>query len=243
MESNIEAWCAIMVKVIISVYIFRKLWHYITNKDLIIWKLLTPKKKSDKKPQKVVATTGENITSDSEVIGNTQKVFIERIPKTLASPAVNESQNEETEAELEPEITGIVPLEYPTPEPEIDITEDDVEVVIVTSSSDKEEFIISEHEQATEDDDFSTGMTFDQLKGAVDVLANLETANVEEQEEAAKVLYEVKNTDMFEFIASQVSNVATIDKLFSDFFDGNGLPKKNRSDKFSIEGFDISEFI
>lgn len=133
-------------------------------------------------------------------------------------------------------------MEYAAPEVEPDITEDDVEIVRTSPLEDEDIFIPFEDNQDGPDDDFSTGMSYDQLAGAVNVLANISTADEDQQEEAAKVLYEVKNTDMFDFIASQVSNVATIDKLFADFFDGNGLPKPKK-DKFSVEGFDISVFV
>lgn len=80
MENIIGFYIGTAVKIIVVIYVLRRLWRYITNHKLRIWKLLTPEARPDK--QKAAEMTPQEITTDdSDVIGSTHKVFIDYVPK------------------------------------------------------------------------------------------------------------------------------------------------------------------
>ena len=216
-----EKYISIIVRVLSAIYILYRTWNFLFKNNLL-WKVFTPKK--DKKENKV--TDSGSIIND-EIVGKTNTVYLKEI---------------EIKKTLEPEPTMSIPLEAVE-----DITADDMDYNLDNDFIPDEDIYTQTEDNTDLDYDinqFSTGLTFAEISQAVDVIKNLDTVNNDSKNDAAKVLFEVKNTDMFDFFTTQISNTETIERLFRECLDNNGNPlnkiKKNLNE---VEKFNIDKYI
>jgi len=211
------------------------------NPELKIWKIFTPNLRGGK--QKNTLTTDQPPSADDEynVVGNTNKIKVEDFYQEEAE----EPEVPEDEPDPYNPVTHSSQLEFVTvkPDQEPEITENDVVITPNPPPLDEEERFIPFENQEIQSNEFSNTLTYDQLKDAIGVLTNIITASPQQQYETAKILYEISNTDMFDFVTSQVSNNAVIEKLFTDNFDSDGVPKIRPKSVSPIDEFDINAFV
>ncbi|MDL2230201.1 DUF4122 domain-containing protein [Alistipes sp. OttesenSCG-928-L06] len=133
--------------------------------------------------------------------------------------------------ELEP--TGFIGSDEP-------IDPDDIEVNQVELPTDEELYADN-----PADPDLSSGLTFDQIGEAVNVLTETVT-DEDARTRAAGTLYKLQNTDIFDFITSEVSDAVTIEALIKDCLDDAGEPlpgKVGRIEDVRLKGFDIDKYV
>ena len=106
-----------------------------------------------------------------------------------------------------------------------------------------EEELYEDAEQTPLDTEISRGLTYDEISNAVGVLKTA-TADADKALAAARTIFNLKNTDLFEFFTTQVSNAEAIDKLLAESLDGNGLPLlKKKSSTDGIAAFQWERYI
>lgn len=168
------------------------------------------------------------------VIGKTTVVYLE-------DPAIVTVAAEFT---VQLETTGYIGEEE-------DVSPDEVESELIPSLEkvlDKEELYERLDENAPgEDPELSTGLSYQQLSQAVDVLSSSSLENKKDEEviEVACTLYAIRGTDMFQFFASQVGNTAMIEQILEECLDGDGqpLPKRKKKILQNTTTFDIEHFL
>lgn len=200
---------------------FYGMWEYLLAKR-------EQKKAETAKPEPVL-----EMKPASSVIGKTTVVYLENPAIVVVAPAFS----------IPLETTGYIGEEE-------DVSPDEVESKLTPPLEkvlDKEELYERLDQNAPgEDPELSTGLTYQQLSRAVDVLSSssLENKKDEEVMEVAHTLYAIRGTDMFQFFASQVGNTAMIEQILEECLDGDGqpLPKRRKricqdTTAFSMELF------
>lgn len=152
--------------------------------------------------------------SNHEVIGKTRIVYLEDPEKARKTPVRSEP---------------LPPSDYIGEEEDIDT--DDVEDNLADATphrpalTDKEKQELMAPVEAEPDPDFSTALTFEQLGNVAEVLT---TASGDEQKkmQAAELLYQLQDTDLFNFFSTELGNREDIERLFKECLDGKGRPRK-----------------
>ena len=132
-------------------------------------------------------------------------------------------------------------------EEDADISADEVEETLArtgnpTSLNDSE---LYDDVPIVSDNEFSQGMTFDQISNAVAVIAN-GTFDGDNASEAARTLYEIRNTDMFGFFTTQVANAEAVDNLLRKYIDTNGrtlMQQSLTSNSPELLNFDWDKYV
>lgn len=221
------------VRVVVAVYVLYRLYVVGYKKQFYgIWEYLPALREYllAKREQKKVETRKPEplleAKPSSSVIGKTTVIYLEDPAIVTVAP----------EFTVQLETTGYIGEEE-------DVSPDEVESELIPSLEkvlDKEELYERLDENAPgEDPELSTGLTYQQLSQAVDVLSSssLESKKDEEIIEVARTLYAIRGTDMFQFFASQVGNTAMIEQILEECLDGDGQPLLKRKRK--ILGTDI----
>lgn len=101
-----------------------------------------------------------------------------------------------------------------------DISTDEVENTLIAPNENvrPDESELYDVDQVVPDDEFCRGMTYDQIANAVAVVSN-GTAVGENASDAARVLYEVRNTDLFNFFTEQVADAERVEHLIRKYVD------------------------
>lgn len=134
---------------------------------------------------------------------------------------------------------------------EEDIDPDEVETSLMTEKTGRN--VLSEAEiqelmapvESEPDPDFSTALTFEQLGNVAEVLLS-GSGDEGKVVWAAEILYQVKDTDLYNFFANEVSTQEEIDRLFGECLDEKGqlLPARKRAqDKTVPEPIDWNEYM
>ncbi len=220
METNL----AIIVKIVAAIYIIKNVWiFFITQKGGGIWDKVFPMKKKAKPKVRVSAPTTPK-KDEYSVVGKSQTVYLKK-PVEEEKPA--ETKNQESS-------------DFIGEEPDID--SEDVEYNV--KNEEEPEDLFTPFEESGIPNEFSTGKTFDELFHAVAVIKNPDTDNDDQRAIAAKTLYEVRGTDMYDFITTQISNTAAVEKLLEECLDSDGMPlEKPRRRAMSVEEFEMSDFV
>ena len=235
----------ILVRLASASYILYSIWQFLFCKEgLWFLKYLNPKKKKKREVEKTARQNDDS--DDSSIVGKTHTVYIKQLE------IIEESVSDDTESEdTEPEPVMSQDLEPSgfTVE-EDDIPSDDVVVEIkqltIDEVLDEEERFEPFEGEYAEDENFSTGRTFEDIQNAVDVIIG-KKKGCDERLNAAKTIYEIRQTDMMEFFETQISNIEVIEQLLSENLDENGQPLKSKSAKKKVqdevEDFDMSKYI
>lgn len=145
-----------------------------------------PKPKADDKTSKPVIVQQKPVNN---VVGPTKTEFVTELPKLKSrEPIMSEPLEMESVVETEP-----------------DIDPDDVEMDSSTSIMDEladDEDIFPSHQGDFPSDEFSTGVTFEQIEDTINVLSKDEQSE-EDIEKAAGVLKETEGTEIFAFFMLQ----------------------------------------
>ena len=216
-------------------YILYSFWQFLFRKNgLCFLKYLNPKKKEKKLEVECPPKANED-TDDSSIVGRTQTVYLKSIFDLEKSelPVMSQAL----------EMSGFI-------DEEEEIQSNDVEVEMKQLTADEvfveeDRFEPFEGEYA-EDENFSTGRTFEDIQNAVDVIVG-KNKKEDERLNAAKTLYELKQTDMMDFFVTQIGNIEVIEQLLSENLDENGQPLKHKSAKKKLKdevaNFDISKYV
>ena len=163
--------------------------------------------------------------------------------------AVSETQTEDTGNEAPPVPVRSEPLERSDfIGEEEEISSDDVEAHLLPP----EEQALTEEERfeplpgidPAPDPEFSSGLTFEQMSNAVGVI----TEAVDDEQkviEAAKTIYNIRHTDLFQFFTTEAGSAAMVEQLFAECLDSEGQPLPYRRRKQTIPDgpFDWSKYI
>lgn len=218
------------VRLLVCGYILYRCWIIVFNERLFgIWDKI-PVRLPRGTPEPIITIITEKEVS--EVVGKTRFVYLEDPELAAKVPAQTE--------ELEPsDFIG----------EDSDIRDDDVVSDLSASSVTQEE--LEEEQDRFEvmddlamglDQDFSTGLTYEEMANAVGVLT-VAIDNEKQIIEAATTIYRIKDTDLFEFFTNQVSNLDNVEKLLNDCLDEEGDPLPRRRSKRNLEEFDMNRFV
>jgi len=163
------------------------------------------------------------------VIGKSSTEYLEKQTETKSqTPAPFLSEDLETVSSVEEEP---------------DITDSDVEANLeedIPEMTDR--FIPLDVEP--DDGSFSTGMTYDQIFSTLDVVQGRKTGK-EDCEAAARILYEVHGSDVFNFLATQAENEVLIERLLRENIDDEPerTPRSAGKKHQDIEEFTIDKYV
>lgn len=223
-----ENYIYLFVRLVAAGYLIYKLWNLLFVKNLYgIWDNI-PLRTARPKPQPVVAVQ----TATDGVLGKTHIVYLE-----------------------DPEFAATVPTRSDKLEPgdyigeEEDISDNEVEAELTPQEARKilsdDELHESQGANGGPDPDFSSALTFNQIGNVVNVLTQ-GTDDDAKAMEAAQTIYQIRHTEMFLFLTSQISNTEMVDQLLSECLDGSGRPlpeRKYRPKPPSVASFDMNKFV
>lgn len=218
------SWFYFAIKIGCIVYLLYRLWIVFFRYRLFgIWDRVLPQKTPP--IQKAKASW---INSDEDVLGRTTVVYLD--DPDLAATVPKHSE------ELPPsDFLG----------EEKDITPEEVEDTLSTEHPyvPSEEELYEDEERQPLDTEFSRGMTFEEITNVVNVLST-KTGNDEQMIEAARTIFDVQHTDLFQFFTTQVCNADAVEKLLTECLDNDGQPLKHcRSKSSNIDHFSWDKYI
>lgn len=210
-----ENYFHLAVKIAAATYILYKVWILLFRDRLFgLWDRIPVR---EKKPAAKSVKPVEN-RSGGAVLGRTNKILLADPRKTEPEPVAT--------TDLEP--TGFIGREEP-------LADDDIE-------SPAPPYIPSDDEidvPPPDDNGMSSGVTFDELSDAVDVLAR-GTTDEAMRTKAAKTLYDLQGTEVLDLIMREVCQDDAIERLRQECLDGDGLPIKKWN---PLEGFDMGRYV
>ena len=141
----------------------------------------------------------EPLNENNDVIGKTKIVYLEDPEAARKIPTRSEPLNKEPIEEDE------------------DINPDDVEDGFTTqkglTESEKQELM--SNDESIPDPDFSRSLTFEELNNVADVLMS-GTDDRKKIRNAVETLYNLKDTDLFRFFATELSTQVQVEKLLKE---------------------------
>lgn len=234
---GMEVYFNLFVKVATLAYVLLKLWLFLVrNKGYGVWDRLLPDVRKREAPEQEPEPATAPIP-DKGIMGKTHTTYLKK--EVPSVPGMSQ---------------GLEPSDFIGEE--ADISPDEVEADLSGGTGpmqpdEEERFFPLEERGDTGMNEFSSGMTYDELSNAVGVVSGGESGD-DNRIRAARTLYEVRQTDLFQFFTTQVTNVETVDRLFEECLDGNGSPLKRpqRRREFDpvegfdpLEGFDMDKFV
>jgi len=211
-----------MVKVMAAVYLlYRTVRFLYWTRKQHYWRFLNPKEKAFIPPPKQETTA-------NSLVGKSQTIYLKEAPQEkseMIKPVFSEDLERNAAYEEEP-----------------DITAEDVE-----DSLDRQD--LSEEDRFTpletvgDNGGISTGMTFEQLADTLDVVQGKKTGT-DGLQAAARILYEIRGSNLFDFLAAQAENEQVIERLLRENLDdaGNPLPETGRKRR-KMEAFDMNKYV
>lgn len=136
-------------------------------------------------------------------------------------------------------------------EEEEDISADDVESTFTGNPpgglSEEEKAELMSDYVSEVDEDFSTGMTYEDMMNAVGVLTG-ENRNTNDEKviRTVKSIYDIRQTEIFDFFTTEVSNIELVESLFKECLDeyGEPLPQRKKATPPESEGkFDWDKYV
>ena len=136
-------------------------------------------------------------------------------------------------------------------EEEDDISADDVESTFTGNPpgglSEEEKAELMSDYVSEVDEDFSTGMTYEDMMNAVGVLTG-ENRNTNDEKviRTVKSIYDIRQTEIFDFLTTEVSNIELVESLFKECLDEYGEPlpqRKKATPPESEEKFDWDKYV
>lgn len=204
-------WIYFAVRVGCTLYLLYRLWNALFRKRLFgIWDRLL---EAEPPATQAAEKTKYPELSDDDVLGKTHLVYLE-----------------------DPEAAATIPMRSEDLPPsdfigeEEDILTDAVEDTLsntsaITPPSDEE--LYEDAEPIPLDTEFSRGLTYDEISNAVRVLKKA-TADVDKTLAAARTIFNLQNTELFEFFTTQVSNTVAVERLLAECLDNTGQPLPTR---------------
>lgn len=222
----IVSWFYFAIKIGCIAYLLYRLWVVLFRYQLFgFWDMVLPQKTPPIRKSKA-----SSIDIDEDVLGRTTVVYLD--DPDLAATVPEHSE------ELPPsDFIG----------EEKDITPEEVEDTLSTEQPyiPSEEELYDDGEGQPLDTDFSRGLTFEEITNVVNVLST-KTGNDEQVIEAARTIFDVQHTDLFQFFTTQVSNADAVEKLLTECLDYDGRPLPQRQPKthrVEIENFSWERYV
>lgn len=222
----IVSWIYSAIKIGCIAYMLYRLWIVIFRYRLFgIWERVLPQKTPP-----IQKAKASSINSDEDVLGRTTVVYLD--DPNLAATVPEHSE------ELPPsDFLG----------EEKDITPEEVEDTLSTEQPyvPSEEELYEDEERQPLDTEFSRGMTFEEITNVVNVLSTT-NGNDEQMIEAARTIFDVQHTDLFQFFTTQVSNADAVEKLLTECLDNDGRPLPQRpykTHRAEIENFSWERYV
>lgn len=122
--------------------------------------------------------------------------------------------------------------------------DNDIEVTEVYTPTADELYDLDD-EYPAPDLDFSSGLTYEQLQQTIGYMSS-PTKDEQLKVNAAETLITIRNTDIFNFIETEVSNADAIGSLFDECLDETGSVKLSlRAEAVAeaVRGFDIDKYV
>lgn len=225
-----ENYIYLFVRLAAAGYLIYNLWNLLFVENLYgVWDKIPLRTAHPKpKPQPIVAVQ----TATDGVVGKTNIVYLE-----------------------DPELAATVPTRSDKLEPgdyigeEEDIFDDEVEAELTPEQAREilsdDELYESQGVNGEPDPDFSSALTFNQIGNVVNVLTQ-GTDDDAKAMEAAQAIYQIRHTEMFLFLTTQISNSNMVEQLLSECLDDSGRPlpkRKSRPKPPSVASFDMNKFV
>ena len=223
-----ENYIYLFVRIAATGYLLYQVWNLLFVKKLYgVWDKIPLRATAPKpKPQ---STT---VAPTDSVVGKTHIVYLE-----------------------DPELAATVPTRSDKLErgdyigEETDIPHDEVEAELTPQQAREilsdDELYESSESSVVADPDFSSALTFNQIGNVVSVLTQ-GTDDDAKAIEAAQTIHQIRHTDMFLFITTQISNTDMVEKLLSECLDDSGRPlpeRKSRPKPPTVASFDMNKFV
>lgn len=192
----------VTVKVVCSFYLLYRLFVLLVRYEMFgLWERVFVTKSDH------IDVSGVGSEHSIDILGKTTSVYLDD-PSTVTIMSVRSEMLERADIIFEEDA---------------DISADEVEETLARTEKPilPDDSELYDEIPIVSDNEFSQGMTFDQISNAVAVIAN-GTFDGDNASEAARTLYEIRNTDMFGFFTTQVANAEAVDNLFRKYIDTNG---------------------
>lgn len=263
----------LLVRLLSAIYILYRLWQILRYQKSGFWdRLFSSHGLSDPHIPTTAKATPENVVGQTLTVyleapqqvedehseaANTSPATSPAVDKTIDPKASQKSEakdDKEAQAEDAENDTSPAPVRSEPLErsdfigEEEEISSDDVEAHLLPPQeqalTEEERFESLPGVDPAPDPEFSSGLTFEQMSNAVGVI----TAAVDDEQkviEAAKTIYNIRHTDLFQFFTTEAGSAAMIEQLFAECLDSEGQPLPYRRRKQTIPDgpFDWSKYI
>lgn len=217
----------LIVKGLLAVYLLHRVFCFLFNPDWQnLWCFFTPK-------MRVKGKVIRPETAPHNIVGKSQTVYLEETPKEKPK-TVEPIFSEDLE-------------KTPAYEKDSDITDADVEdksnELSGQEALDENEYFMS-LDVEPDDNEISTGMTYEQISVALDVVQGKQAGDAH-RSATARILYEVQGSDLFNFLETQAENELMIERLLKEHLDSSGelKPENIRKKRLEIEEFDMDKYV
>lgn len=203
------------VHLVCLVYILYKVWGWKSKVDEICLLLYGSREESGKDSLKGKNADAPISADESDVMGSTRFVYLDENAGKTVAPFMSQPLEMGTDYIGEDE-------EIPEEEVECKLSLEEMKIL----KEEQEEL----DEMSPETDSISQVITPSDLSLAGDVLMKLNGADKDEEKSlhAARTLFAIRNTHLFDIFTSQVENAESVNNLMGKYLDENGnpLPKK-----------------
>jgi hypothetical protein len=217
------------VKGVATVYLLYKIYRFLLGEQAMkLWQSILPERKAMKIPA-TPQTQPEPIAYS--VVGKSQTVYLEEFSKEEAK-AVEPAFSEDL-------------LQVSTYEEEPDITNDDVANNLNEDRfSEEDRFLPLDADADDEDFPSSTGMTYQQISEALDMMQGKPT-DKSGQQATARILHEIEGSDLFNFLTAQAENEAVVERLIRENIDSGNTPLSGNTKRQhrSKKEFDMDKYV
>jgi len=222
-----------VVKLLSVAYILFRTWKYLHHDTFFLWKLFTPPIQQEQAKQEELQPKEE----PDNLVGKTNTVL-----------SFAEEPEESKERTIKPVMSEPLEPETASNDTEDDILSGDVDYTTsaqtATELLEEEERLLSLGENDNfGSDEFSGGLTFDNISNAVEVIIGNQLAE-DKKKEAAQTIYEASQTDMFELFVANISNEEMVVGILNEYLGDNNIVasqlisrKKERIASFDMEMF------
>lgn len=212
-----EYWLYLAVRIACCIYIIYKVWGWEKKIREICGLLFIP--------QAASGAEGNTAVTDApvpDVIGSTRYVYLDKDAGRTVAPVLSEpmetvpAEEAETDGELLPE-----EVEYDLPMETLKIIGEEQKAL---------DALPREAEAVT-----TEPVSLNDLILAGDVLMGIDKdgQDTEKQLRAARTLYRIQGTDLYDILVSQVENAETVSALIDQYLDENGEPRERKAFKES----------
>jgi hypothetical protein len=211
------------------------------------WSFLTPqeghKENSKEGAKERPKVCDKSETSESQTVSNQSSYSIVGKSQTvyLDEPAKVETPQSVVGEPVEPVFSeDLQPVTAYEDEP--DITPEDVDDSLQEEDlSPEDRFLPLDTE--IDNEHVSTGMTYEQISQAVEAVQGKKMSDAGRQA-AARTLYDVQGSDVYDFLVMQAENEAAIERLLKENLDDSGevtvenrAPKRTKTDDFDMDKY------